>query len=492
MQSFSDVLNFVKDYFQEKVRNNELSETAYHCWIQDIKPGKFENNTVYLISPSPFHRKILIEQYLGRLKEAFETVLGFSVNVEILCEGEQQAESAPAMPAAAPPVPREEPPAAPSAPPSAGPSSAPVYSGGDSSLSFLDKRIQEADMFVGDYDYTFDTFIVGSKNEFAYTACKSVAKSANIHSTSMKPYNPLFIYGPSGLGKTHLLMAIKNEVQKNDPSLNVIYTSCETFSNELIVAIKNQTTNTFHEKYRHSDFFLIDDIQFLSGKESSQEEFFHTFNELYQCGKQIVITSDRPPKDINVIADRLKSRFEWGLLADIGAPDLETRIAIIQRKAELLQIRIPDDIINFIATKLKSNIRQLEGAVKKIKMYKLYTGSEATLSVAQNVIKEILNDNQPMPITIERIIDEVAQTYKVNPNDIRSNKKNAPISQARQIAIYIVREITQATMKEIGQEFGGRDHTTIVYTLKKVENLIKTNPHDRGIIEDIIKNIRDN
>lgn len=478
MQSFSDVLNLVKDYFQQKVNSNELTETAYRCWIQNIEPDRFENNTAYLLVSSPFYRGILIDQYLSQLKEAFEAVLGFPVNVEILCgDGEASQAAEPAALPAEPAAPQEEP-------------RSPVFSGG-SDFSYLESRMKESDFLVGEYDYTFDTFIVGSKNEFAYTACKSVANIANIHSASMKPYNPLFIYGPSGLGKTHLLMAIKNEVQKNDPSLNVIYTSCETFSNELILAIKNQNTGPFHEKYRHSDFFLIDDIQFLSGKEASQEEFFHTFNELYQCGKQIVITSDRPPKDINVIADRLKSRFEWGLLADIGAPDLETRIAIIQRKAELLQLIIPDEIINFIATKLKSNIRQLEGAVKKIKMYKMYTGSEPTLSVAQNVIKEILNDNQPMPITIERIIEEVAQTYKVNPNDIRSNKKNAPISQARQIAIYIVREITQATMKEIGQEFGGRDHTTIVYTLKKVENLIKTNPHDKGIIEDIIKNIRD-
>ena len=368
MQSFSDVLNLVKDYFLEKVRSNELTETAYRCWIKNIEPDRFENNTAYLLVSSPFYRGILIDQYMTQLKEAFEAVLG----------------------------------------------------------------------------------------------------------------------------KTHLLMAIKNELQQKAPQLNVIYTSCETFVNELIIAIKKQNTDEFHTKYRSlADFFLIDDIQFLSGKESSQEEFFHTFNELYQGGKQIVITSDRPPKDINILEDRLKTRFEWGLLADIGAPDFETRVAIIQRKAELLHIELPDDIINFIATKLKTNIRQLEGAVNKIKMHKLYTGSEPSLSIAQTVINEILNDNQPMPITIERIIDEVAQTYRVNPADIRSNKKNAPISQARQIAIYIVREITQATMKEIGQEFGGRDHTTIVYTLKKVENLIKTNAHDRGIIEDIIKNIRD-
>ena len=490
MQSFSDVLNLVKEYFQEKVRANQLTETAYTCWIENIQPGKFENNTAYLVVSFDFHKSILMSQYLTPLKEAFENVLGFPVEVEILCAGApQQTPTHPAAPAIQqqPPQPQPQAPAVFTEPTASNFG----YSSDNQDMSFLSNGMSNSDMGGGEYEYTFDTFIVGSKNEFAYTACKSVANSVNLSASSIKPYNPLFIYGPSGLGKTHLLMAIKNEVKRNNPNMNIIYTNSETFSNELIVAIKNQTTNTFHQKYRHSDFFLIDDIQFLSGKDASQEEFFHTFNELYQCGKQIVITSDRPPKDINIIADRLKSRFEWGILADIGVPDLETRIAIIQRKAELLQIRIPDDIINFIATKLKSNIRQLEGAVKKIKMYKLYTGSEPTLSVAQNVIKEILNDNQPVPITIERIIEEVAQTYHVSPADIRSNKKNAPISQARQIAIYIVREITQSTMKEIGQEFGGRDHTTIVYTLKKVENLIKTNPHDKGIIEDIIKNIRD-
>ena len=475
------MLNLVKDYFLEKVRSNELTETAYRCWIKNIEPDRFENNTAYLVVSSPFYRGILIDQYMTQLKEAFEAVLGFPVSVEISCSdaGTQAPQPQPAVP---PHVPLE--PAAEQVPPKPQ-----VFSGGSTSdLSFWDKKMQESGV-AGDYAYTFDTFIVGSKNKFAYSACQSITDPKNFQN---KQYNPLFIYGPSGLGKTHLLMAIKNELQQKAPQLNVIYTSCETFVNELIIAIKKQNTDEFHTKYRSlADFFLIDDIQFLSGKESSQEEFFHTFNELYQGGKQIVITSDRPPKDINILEDRLKTRFEWGLLADIGAPDFETRVAIIQRKAELLHIELPDDIINFIATKLKTNIRQLEGAVNKIKMHKLYTGSEPSLSIAQTVINEILNDNQPMPITIERIIDEVAQTYRVNPADIRSNKKNAPISQARQIAIYIVREITQATMKEIGQEFGGRDHTTIVYTLKKVENLIKTNAHDRGIIEDIIKNIRD-
>lgn len=472
MQSFSEVLNLVKSYFLEKVKNNDLTETAYKCWIENIEPVRLENNNAVLFVPHSFQRKILVEQYQSRIEEAFEAVLGFKVNIEILTDTDIQVETSSEIPVS---VPLDESPAVKPAEPSS------------PSVSVPDKEIKE-EFLTGEYEYTFENFIVGSKNEFAYTACKSVAINPN---SNVKPYNPLFIYGPSGLGKTHLLMAIKYEVKKQNPDMNIIYTNSETFTNDLVYALGKKTIKEFHQKYRHADFFLIDDIQFLSGKDRSQEEFFHTFNDLYQYGKQIVITSDRPPKDINIIEDRLKSRFEWGLLADISPPDLETRIAIIKRKAELLQIDIPDDIINYIATKLKSNIRQLEGAVKKMKVYRLLTGSEPNLSVAQNVINEILNDNQPLPITIEKIIEEVGRTYNVSPEDIRSNKRSGPISMARQVAIYIVREITQTSMKQIGQEFGNRDHTTIVYTLKKVQDLMKNNSHDKGIIEDLIKNIRD-
>ncbi len=460
MQSFAEVLQLVKEYFLEKVKNNELTETAYNCWIKNIEPIRLENNKAVLFVPHHFHRDILMEQYYKRIEEAFEAVMGFKLEIEILTDSDIKEA----------PVKEEK------------EETTPVYE------QKTPEKEKKEEFLSGDYEYTFDNFIVGSKNEFAYTACKSVAINPN---SNVKPYNPLFIYGPSGLGKTHLLMAIKNEVKRQNPNLNIVYISSETFTNDLVYALGNKTIKDFHLKYRHADFFLIDDIQFLSGKDRSQEEFFHTFNELYKEGKQIVITSDRPPKDINILEDRLKNRFEWGLLADISTPDLETRIAIIKRKAELLQLDIPDDIINFIATKLKNNIRQLEGAVKKMKVYRLLTGSEPNLSVAQNVINEILNDNQPLPITIEKIIEEVGRTYNVSPEDIRSNKRSGPISWARQVAIYIVREITQTSMKQIGQEFGGRDHTTIVYTLNKIEEQIQKNPHDKGIIEDLIKNIRD-
>jgi len=341
--------------------------------------------------------------------------------------------------------------------------------------------------FAGaEYDYTFDTFIVGSSNDFAYAACQAVAKRQT------GAYNPLFIYGPSGLGKTHLLMAISHEIRRNSPETNIIYVNGEAFANEFITAIGNETTSQFHEKYRSTDILLVDDIQFIAGKERTQEEFFYTFNELHQINKQIVLTSDRPPKDIKTLEDRLRTRFEWGLLTDISTPDFETRIAIIRRKAELLEIEIPDDVAQFIANRLKNNIRQLEGAVKKIKALKLLAGTHPSVSMAQNVISDILNDNKPLPVTIDRIITEISRTYNVSPEDIRSTKRSANISTARQISMYVVREITQISLSSIGEEFGGRDHSTVVYAIGQVEKLMKRDVKAKETIEDIIKNIRDN
>ena len=472
MNSFTEVLNLVKESI---AKSGEISATAYNLWIKPLEPISFKDNVASLSLQSVFQRNIT-SNYLPRIERAFEEVLGFPVTVQILVAEEMQNGSFP--PPAAP---------APEPPPAAAPF-VPTYGEPVQPEEVPQLTTKESELLTGEYDYTFENFIVGSRNEFAYTACKSIAM-ADFYAP--KPYNPLFIYGPSGLGKTHLLMAIKHVVQQRNPQLNIVYTNSENFTNDVVYHLKKQTMPELREKYRSADFLLIDDIQFLSGKEQTQEEFFHTFNELHQHGKQIVVTSDRPPKDVQALEDRLRSRFESGLLADISPPDTETRIAIIKRKAELLQLDISDEIVNFIAGKLKSNIRQLEGAVKKLKINRVLTGDPITLPNAQGVIREILNDEQPVPVTVEKIIEEVSRTFEVSPEDIRSNKRSGPISTARQIAIYIVREITQATMKEIGQEFGGRDHTTIVYTLKKVENLIKTNAHDRGIIEDIIKNIRD-
>ena len=298
-----------------------------------------------------------------------------------------------------------------------------------------------------------------------------------------------FIYGPSGLGKTHLLNAIKIEIQKNHPDFNIVYVDCEKFTNETITAIKTATMEQFRQRYRKADVLLIDDIQFLAGKESTQEEFFHTFNTLHNDGRQIVIASDRPAKEIKSLEERLRTRFEWGLTADIQPPDFETRVAIVKRKAELLNLDLPNDVAEYIANQLKQNIRQLEGAVKKLNAYYLLEGIEPCIGVTTTAIKDTLNDSQPIPVTIEKILNEVARTYNVMPTDIRGKKRNANVSAARQMTMYIIREVTGMSMEAIGQEFQ-RDHSTVVYSIKTMEENIKRDQHLKEMCSDIMKNVR--
>lgn len=435
MESFHDVFGMVCELCRK-----EISETAFNLWIKDIEIDRFEDSVVYLKVRSELKRQIIEEKYLSLLQRSFETVLGFEVQVRILHEAQQ--------------------PAAP-------------------------KKEKEEDAPTGDYEYTFSTFIVGPSNKFAHAA--SLAVAAN----PANAYNPLFIYGDSGLGKTHLLYAIRKEIQQNFPEKKILYSRGEEFTNELINAISSDTTAQFHEKYRQADVLLVDDIQFISGKVQTQEEFFHTFNELHQAGKQIVLTSDRPPKEIKTLEDRLRTRFEWGLLADIQPPEFETRIAIVRRKAQLLDLEMPDDVAEYIANRLKNNIRQLEGTVKKLKAYQMFSDAPPSLLFAQNAVRDILSDNQPTPVTVERIIAEVGRTYGVSPQDIRSAKRSAQISSARQTSMHIVREITQMSMASIGAEFGGKDHATVVYALQQVEKKMKKDMRYKETIEDIIKNIRD-
>ncbi|MBC8546814.1 chromosomal replication initiator protein DnaA [Clostridiaceae bacterium NSJ-31] len=446
MESFREVFALVSEYCKK-----EISQVAHSLWIKDIEPVKLEGSTAYLAVRSEFKQKILEEKYYDLLTRAFEEVMGFPVDLVITSLEPTKAQAEEAV----------------------------------EKLASCSPEEVEKTTAGGDYEYTFSTFIVGPSNKFAHAASLAVATNP------AGAYNPLFIYGGSGLGKTHLLYAICNEVLKNKPETNIIYVKGENFTNELIEAIRSESTAEFHNKYRQADVLLVDDIQFIGGKESTQEEFFHTFNTLYEANKQIVLTSDRPPKEIKTLEDRLRTRFEWGLLADVQPPDFETRVAIIRRKAELLDIDIPDDVAEYMANKLKTNIRQLEGAVKKMKAYKLLAGTPPSILIAQNAIRDILNDHQPVPVTIERIISEVARTYNgVTPQDIRSNKRSANISSARQVAIYIVREITQMSMSAIGEEFGGRDHSTIVYALQQVEKNMKIDPRYKELIEDITKNVR--
>lgn len=436
MDSFNEAWKLICEYCK-----SHITDVAYKTWISKIEPVKldFAESKAILMVPGDFHRQTLTRCYMTLLNDAFSSVFGEGIDICFT-------------------VPDE--------------------------VSSKEEELNES-IIDADYEFTFDSFIVGSSNKFAHAASLAVATNPG------RAYNPLFIYGNSGLGKTHLLYAIRNEIHRTNPNSNIVYVKGDDFTNELIEAIRLATTSEFRQKYRNSDVLLVDDIQFIGGKESTQEEFFHTFNSLYEAKSQIVLTSDRPPKEIKTLEDRLRNRFEWGLIADIQPPDFETRIAIIKRKAELLGIDLPDEVAEYIATKLKANIRQLEGVVKKMKAKSLLYGEKLTINVAQKTISDVLNNDVPPPLTVEKIIDEVARTFGITSEDIRSSKRNSNISNARQIAIYAVREITDLSMNLIGEEFGGRDHSTIVYAIKQIEKNMSKDPKLKSMVEDTIKNIRD-
>lgn len=438
MESFNEAWDLICNYCK-----SSITDVAYKTWISRIEPINIDFTTgdAKLLVPNEFHRQTLTRCYTPLLNNAFEEIFGSNeINLCFVT---------------------------------------PDSSANKSLTPNCKLAIDTAP------ELTFDTYIVGSSNKFAHAAALAVAANP------AGSYNPLFIYGNSGLGKTHLLSAICNDIKKSRPQMTSLYIKGDEFTNELIDSIRKGTTRDFHQKYRQTDIFLVDDIQFIAGKDSTQEEFFHTFNTLYEAKKQIVLTSDRPPKEIQTLEDRLRTRFEWGLIADIQPPDFETRIAIIKRKAEVLDIDIPHNVCEYMATKLKTNIRQLEGAVKKMKAYYLLQGDQPSLTTAQAAISDILNNDQPPPLTIEKIVEEVAKTFGVSPEDIRSSKRASNISNARQIAIFVAREITQLSMNLIGNEFGGRDHSTVVYAVQQVEKNMKKDPKTKAMIEDIIKNIRD-
>ena len=311
------------------------------------------------------------------------------------------------------------------------------------------------------FEYTFDNFIVGNSNKFAHAACTAVADNPATN------YNPLFIYGPSGLGKTHLMSAVVNEIKKKKDDLSVVYIKGEDFTNELIESLSKQQMNKFRDKYRTCDILLIDDIQFIAGKNSTQEEFFHTFNSLYEDHKQIILSSDRPPKDIQLLEERLKTRFEWGLIADIEPPDLELRVAIIKKKAEQVSLEIPNEVLTFLAENLRSNIRQIEGAIKKLSALSFLSGKSISMELARSCIEELLGGAEPLSVTIEKIYTAVQKKYGIRKEDILGQKRNKEIAEARHICVYLIREITEISYPSIGKIFG-RDHATVISSYDKI------------------------
>src|SRR6056297_1250271 len=333
--------------------------------------------------------------------------------------------------------------------------------------------------------YTFDTFVSGTSNQFAHAAAMAVAKNP------ATTYNPLFIYGGVGLGKTHIIHSIGNEIIKNNNNLTITYYSSEKFTNELINSLRHAKMNEFRNKFRSIDVLLVDDIQFIAGKKSTQEEFFHTFNALYESHKQIVITSDKYPKEIPDLEERLRSRFEWGLIADIQAPDTETKNAILKMKADQNNIDIPDEVINFLANSVTSNVRELEGYLIRIGAYGSLTSTKIDLDMAKNVLKDILTENNS-EITIEKIQKIVADHFQIKITELKSHKRLKNLVFPRQVSMYICRKMTDMSYPEIGVKYGGKDHSTIIHAIKKIEEKMKKDIYTRNLVENLMDKIEKN
>ena len=443
-EKWPEILNMVRT-------EHDLSPIAFTTWLEPLQVYKVEGNTVTIIVPSgTIGVDYINKRYLLPLQVAIVEATGKNYQISLVLPEDIQDEIQETV--------KEE----------------------DSSLN---ENIVKAGL---NPRYTFDTFVVGSNNKMAHAASLAVAESPG------EAYNPLFIYGGVGLGKTHLMHSIAHFVLQKNPSSKVLYVTSETFTNELIDSIRNGNNSTmskFREKYRDIDVLLIDDIQFIIGKESTQEEFFHTFNALHGAKKQIVISSDKPPKDMEILEDRLRSRFEWGLIVDISSPDYETRMAILRKKEELDGYSIDNEVIEYIARNVKSNIRELEGSLNKIMAYANLEKSEINLALAEKVLKDIISPNEKRVITPELITDIVAEHFDLTPGDIVGNKRNSKVVFPRQIVMYLCRHMTDTTLKNIGQYLGGRDHTTIMNGINKIEAELETSESTREVLDILKKKI---
>ncbi len=414
------------------VIRGRISRQSFEAWFRPLTLGKVEENRMQIHLPNRFFKEWFEEHYLGLLRSALEDLLFNKVEIRLLLPDKDLTSPHPASEESgerrAPRRPREN-------------------------GAQLNPR------------YTFDSFVVGTSNQFAHAACMAVADQL------ARTYNPLFIYGGVGLGKTHLLHAIGHHARQRDPRIRVSYVSSEKFTNDLINSIRFDATVEFRNRYRSLDLLLIDDIQFIAGKERTQEEFFHTFNDLYDASKQIVISSDRVPREIPTLEERLRSRFEWGLIADIQPPDLETKAAILRKKAQAQGVRLPDEVSLFIAKHVKSSIRELEGSLVRLAAQASFTHQEINLGLAQEVLRELTAEQQRLP-TISSIQKAVAEFFGVRVDDLRSRGRNKSIVLPRQVAMYLCREIVKASLPDIGEGFGGKDHSTVIHACEKVRRMI--------------------
>ena len=429
------------------VLKNEMSEVSFNTWMKSCNPISISEDTIKISVPNSFTRDILNNRYKDLVANSIQGICSKLYKLEFLISSEVALEEK------------------------------------NKAIKIKGSPLNEEISNTLNPKYKFDSFLIGNSNRFANAASLAVAEAP------AKAYNPLFIYGGVGLGKTHLMHAIGHYILENNPNAKVEYVSSEKFTNELINAIKHDKNEEFRNKYRHVDVLLIDDIQFIAGKEGTQEEFFHTFNALHDANKQIILSSDRPPKEIPTLEDRLRSRFEWGLIADIQVPDFETRMAILKKKADLERLNVPNEVMVYVATKIKSNIRELEGALIRIVAYSSLTNREVSVDLASEALKDIISKKQGKSITIESIQDIVSSYFNLRVEDFKSQRRTRNVAYPRQIAMYLSRKLTDMSLPKIGEEFGGRDHTTVIHAYEKISENLKTDEGLQSTIDDITKKL---
>ena len=415
----------------------DMTATTINTWFDDASAVALEDDRFVLYSPTRFKRDIIATRYVGKIQAALRELFSCDMDVVVLTEGELDQYSQP----------------------------------------------EKDNFFPGTEEYTFERFVVGSSNKFAHAAARAVADNPG------KSYNPLVIYGESGLGKTHLLYAIAHKIHADHPDYRIVYIKGDAFTNELIQAIREGRNQEFRDKFRAADVFLMDDVQFIAGKDSTMEEMFHTFNTLYENRKQIVFTADRPPKEMLKLEDRLKTRFEWGLIADIQPPDYETRMAIIKNKAIRMGVELPEAVLQYIAENITANVRQIEGTVNKIMALRDLEGSSIDAATVTRAVRDMFKDPSDIMPTSDVIIEEVCNFYNIEDSALRGQGRTKDTALARQVAMYLIREMTNLSLKEIGREFENRDHTTVLHSIERIEKLKKSNPEITEVIKDVRANI---
>lgn len=490
MNNMQDIFFAAKTMYQPKI-----TTTSFNLFIEPIEYVDYIGSTMYLTTEKEFIMNFFLTKHIKFFKENLSELLGEDTEISISCKETQESNGEKQFTTATTAttvhnLTLEN--SAPQISPSTTGTPKKTEINNEVNTDFKNSSGNDVvtpakTKFLNKFnpDYNFETFISGPSNNLAYQSSVNIAESPGVK------YNPLFIYGDSGLGKTHLVHAICMEIQKNNPTWRIEYVRGEEFTNELVNSINSRSTEDFRRKYRGADVLVVDDIQFIEGREGSQEELFNTFNVLYESQKQIVLTSDRLPSELKKLEDRLRTRFEGGVLADVQLPDYETRMAIIKTKSKMLNFNLPEDVARFMAENIKGNIRSLEGVIKKLKALKDLTHAEPTITLTKNIIEDVFKNHQPVSVTIERIIDEVARTFNVSADDIKGTQQTKNIATSRHASMYVIKSITNLSQVDIAKEFG-KNHTSIIHACRNVETKMKEDSNYKETIEDIIRNIKNN